>query len=67
MRCPRDPLEVVCDEVHLNRHAEVIPKGQWTRVGETPCCWADPDGSLWRIDVVDGVAVTWCNSEPIPF
>lgn len=33
------------------------------------CCWRDPDGHWWRVDMVDGVAVTWYEGAPekVPF
>ena len=67
MRHPgRDPGDVVCDEIHLPNHVE---RGEELRGMDWWCCWCDPDGSWWRVDIVDGVAVTWCNGvrQEIPF
>jgi hypothetical protein len=25
------------------------------------CCWTDPDGSWWRVDIIDGQAYTYCE------
>jgi hypothetical protein len=47
---------------HLHHHTHDLD-------GPDVCCWVDDDHSVWRVDLMDGVAVTWEEglAEPIPF
>jgi hypothetical protein len=50
------------DGQHLHHHTHELPYPD-------TCCWVDADGEVWRIDLVDGVAITWAEgpAEPFPF
>jgi hypothetical protein len=52
----REP--VADDSRHLNRMVDDVT------VNRGACCWRDRDGTEWRIDLLDGVAVTWCEYAP---
>lgn len=66
MRHPRREPRA-SDDSHLPAHVQ--PRGDWVLVVHGICCWEEPNGDFWRIDMVDGVAVTWCNSPcmEVPF